>query len=370
MAGVVKGFDYSNVEAMRYWSFPSSYSKEKKQEQFNLILYSGDYIASEKTDGYWALFIKDDEGNFLMRSRSKGVNGWIFKQDWIPHLHPFFNQLPNGTVLIGELYLPGKTSRAVTSILGCGVEKAIDRQKGSNRLQLSIFDILAHNGLQLHTLPIIDRIEFLNSIKPIAEKTSDVKVVEYWSDPEEIRENWLNIISSGGEGVMLTKKDYPYQFGKRTARATLKLKKELEETIDVFFTGNWKEAKKEYEGTELETWKYWYDESKEERIEGALYNSIHLNAITPVTRLWFYEMAGALEIATLMNGKITPIGYISGVADEVREGIVRNNEEWKYRVVELQAMEISYNNGIPALRHAKIINWRTDKHFSECIWNH
>ena len=368
MLGQVNNYNYMEIEAASYWSFPSSYDTKKRQEQLNTMLYSDDYVASEKKDGYWEMIIKDDEGNLTMRARSKGVNGWVCKQDWIPHLNPFFDALPNGTVLIAEVYLEGKTSKSITSILGCGVEKAIERQEGSNKLLLSIFDILAWRGLNVHTLPITERIELLLKVQDIAESHNYVKVVEYWQTPEDIHENWLRILSEDGEGVVMTKKSNPYEFGKRSARHTLKLKKELEETIDVFLTGAYKDATKEYTGTELESWPYWYDEISEKRVEG-LQVQIHNNSLTPVTRLWYNEWAGAVEIAVIRDKKVQPIGWISGITDEVRQGIVEDNTNWKGKVVTLQAMEINKNEDPVTLRHAKIVNWRTDKNWEDCSYS-
>lgn len=367
MEGVINGFNYLDIDAQKYWSFPASYDKKRRQETLNLMLYSNDYVASEKRDGYWQMVIKDDDKNFIMRARSAGVNGWVCKQDWVPHLHDFFDALPRGTVLICEVYLPGKTSKSITTILGCGKEKAIERQ-AENKLRLSVFDVICYHGIPLQNEPITKRIEYLEHIKAIQHPYVDV--VEYWDTPEAIHENWLKILSAGGEGAVLTRKDNPYEFGKRTARHTLKLKKELKETIDVFLTGRFKEATKLYTGKEIENWEYWYDEVHDKKIRGrALYEQIDVNGIYPVTRLWFNGWAGAVEIATMMNGEIVPIGWISGVSDEVRAGIVEDPKSYFGRVIELQAMEIDTTGAIPTLRHAKIINWRTDKNYKDCEWN-
>ena len=279
-----------------------------------------------------------------------------------------FDELPNGTVLIGEVYLPNKTSRAITSILGCGVAKAIERQAGANKLHVSLFDILAFDGKPIYKLPMIERLDYLREIKAYAEGHEYVKIADYWTTPDEIHENWLRIIEEGGEGIVMTRKDYAYDPGKKPARKTIKLKKELQDTIDVFLTGKWRAATKEYTGTELETWKYWYDDLKEERVFDALTTQIDTSALVPVTRLWFNEWAGAVEIATLIDGEVTPIGYLSGITDEVREGIVKNPEGWKGKVIELQAMEITYASGRPAFRHGKIVRWRDDKNWQDCKW--
>ena len=367
MIGYINGNDFLNIECQKYWSFPSSYDIKKKQEQLNLMLYSNDYIASEKKDGYWQMLIKDEDGNITMRARSKGVKGWICKQEWVPHLYSFFDTLPIGTCLLTEVYLPGGTSKSITSILGCGKEKAIQRQE-NNKLHMYVFDVLAWDNEILYDKPIVERIKKLNNIIP----SEYIDIAIYWDTPDDIRTNWLNILSDGGEGVVLTKKNNPYEFGKRTARHTLKLKKELQETIDVFLTGRWKEATKLYTGDSVETWQYWYNEDTEERVSGTLSSIKNIDCLTPVTRLWYFHMAAAVEIAVILNDKVTPIGWISGINDEVRKGIVDNQDKYKGQVVELQAMEIDYNGTIPTLRHAKIVRWRNkeDKSWKDCVWTY
>lgn len=366
MKGIINNYDFLNMPAQLYWSFPSSYDRSKRQEQLNVMLYSNDYVASEKKDGYWQMVIKDDEGFTTMRARSKGVNGWVCKQDWVPHLHDFFDALPNGTCLLTEVYLPDGTSRAITTILGCAKDKAIQRQE-VRKLRMYVFDVLAWEGEIMTKYPIVDRVTKL-SILPAHDY---VDVATYWDNPDDIHDNWLRILQEGGEGVVLTKKENPYESGKRTARHTLKLKKELQETIDVFLTGRWKEATKLYTGDSIETWQYWFNEDTEKKLTGTLFDIRDVDCLTPVTRLWYNDMAGAVEIATILDGKVTPIGWISGVSDEVRKGIVENPDNYKGKVVELQAMEIDHSGPTPTLRHAKIVNWRSseDKTWKDCVWS-
>ena len=55
--------------------------------------------------------------------------------------------MPNGTVLLGEIYLPSnEKSKAVTTILGCLKDKALMRQDKGEKLHFYIFDCLANNG--------------------------------------------------------------------------------------------------------------------------------------------------------------------------------------------------------------------------------
>lgn len=366
MTGYINEFNALDMQSQKYWSFPSSYSEEKKRTTLHEMLYSGDYIASEKRDGYWQMILKDDDGNVFMRARSAGVNGWICKQEWVPHLNPFFEALPNGTCLISEVYIPGGTSKMITTILGCKKEKAIERQQ-EMPLRLSVFDVLAYDGELIYNRPITERITYLDKIAEIA--TEYIDIVTYWDNPQDIHENWLSILANGGEGVVLTLKTNPYEFNKRTSRHTLKMKKELQETVDVFLTGKYKEATKIYTGKDIANWNYWYDELAEKKIEGKLFDIRDNDSIVPVTKYWFKNMAGAIEIALLIKGKVVPIGWISGISDEDREGIVNNPESYKGKVIELQAMEVDATGDYPTFRHAKVVRWREDKVWQECVWN-
>ena len=373
MEGFINGYDFLNMNPQKYWPFPNSYSKEKRKTEFSKILYSNDYVASEKRDGYWEMVLKDDEGNIFMRARNKGVNGWVLKQDWVPQFDTFFEKMPRGTCLICEVYLPGGTSKKITTILGCGKDKAVQRQAESGYLRLSVFDVISYHGLNIYSCPITERISYLETIRNLVSENDIpyIDVVTYWNTPEEIHENWLKILSEGGEGVVLTRKDNPYEFGKRTARHTLKLKKELEDTVDVFLTGRYQAGTKEYTGKDVNSWIYWYNEVTGEKFYGDIFsNKLNPEEYTPVTKNWYHNWAGSIEIATILNGKVTPIGWISGITEEVREGIVKDAESYKGKVIELQAMEIGTDSaGLPSFRHAKIVRWRNDKNWQECIWN-
>lgn len=360
---------YEDFQAMKYWSFPSSWDTKKRKMELNKILFSGEYLASVKMDGYWQRFIKDDEGNIFMCSRNKGVNGVVEKFDRVPHLEAFFEEIPNGTCLLAEIFLPGRTSRGVTTILGCNTDKAIQRQeKEENKLNIYIFDILAYDGKLLLGESISNRIKTLETLEK--KHTSPYVIyAKYYTDPNEIYDLWVATLEKDGEGIVLTHKDYPYQENKRTARKTLKLKKELEETVDVFLTGRYKKPTREYQGKELESWQYWINEKTGERSLGDLSTRVSSDIFTPVTKAYFYSWAGSVEIAVVRDNKIFPIGWISNLTEEVKKGIVDDPKEWKGKVAELQAMEIERHTGEPTIRHGRIIRFRDDKNLEDCTYD-
>ena len=62
--------------------------------------------------------------------------------------------------------------------------------------------------------------------------------------------------------------------------------------------------------------------------------------------------------------EVYPVGWISGITEEVKDGIVNDPDNWIGRVVSINAMEIEPDTY--KFRHAKIMEWRTDKTAREC----
>ena len=72
-------------------------------------------------------------------------------------------------------------------------------------------------------------------------------------------------------------------------------------------------------------------------------------------------MAGSLEIAVYNNGKIHPIGFLSGLTEEIKS----HPESYAGRVIEVSAMQLTDDK---MLRHPKFVRFRDDKDKSECLW--
>lgn len=365
---IIDNVDFHELPAQKYWSFPSGYKKDSKAETQNMI-FSGDYVGARKMDGAFYKFIKDENGNMELIGRSKSVKGdYIDKIEWVPQLHEFFNSLPNGTCLLGELYFPEKEgSSAVTTIMGCLPQKARDRQEKGMKLHYYIFDVLAFNGESLYQKNIEDRITYLYDINIIRNTNYNeyINIAKY-CEGKELWNHLQETLNVGGEGVVITKKGTCYQPGKRPARQTLKVKKELHETIDCFFTGHATAPTKEYTGKEIETWQYWLNERTDEKLNGEYYKEYFNGApLIPITKPYFNGWAGSLEIGVIKNDKVVPIGYLSGLSDEIKA----NYKDYKGKVIEVGAMEVLYNNGkFSGLRHAKLVNFRPDLTIKDCTW--
>lgn len=367
MIGFIDSYNFKEMEPMRYWAPPSSWTLEKKKETTQSRIFSGDWWAAEKKDGYFSKLVKDEDGNIMLFSRSRNVKGeFPEKHEWVPHLQSFFEDLPNGTCLLGELYLPSKPgSSNITSLLGCLKEKCIARQEASEKLHFYIFDILAWEGKSYLNKEAFERFNKLNSYS----ETYCFNYVE-WAEYFNGKALWnklQNILNDGGEGMVIIRDKSLYQPGKRPSKDCQKVKKELQETIDCFFTGHISEPTKEYTGKEIETWKYWINELTEEKIEGELYkNYFNGEPIKPITKPYFYGWAGSLEVGVLKDGKVYPIGWLSGLSDEIKA----NHEKYKGCPIELTCMEVLYDDkgNYSGLRHAKMLQFRPDLNYKDCTW--
>ena len=351
MKGYVNGIDWINAEAMKYWSFSASTPIEKRKQETHNMVFSGDYIGALKVDGYYERLIKDEDGNCFMVARSKNVSGEaVNKIEWVPQLQEFMDKLPNGTVLLSECYLPGNE----------GSQKI--KEKGQ-KLHFFIFYVMAYMGVDFTKTSFEDRVKFLYNLSCNSDyfKCNYVEWATYY-EGEELWNKLQDYLASGREGIVIMRKDAPVYFKRTPARVSLKIKKELKESIDCFFTGKAMAPTKLYSGKEIEHWTYWVDTYTDERIPIGehYYEAAYENKpYTAVTKPYYLNYAGSLEIGLVDNGKIVGIGYLSGLADEIKA----NYKEYKYRVIEVGAMMLTPDG---ALRHGKMLGWRPDKRWEEC----
>lgn len=364
MYGYINGVDFHNLDAEKYWSFPKSY-KGDKQEETKIMILSGNYIGSEKKDGHYSRLIKDEDGNIILQGRTPSVDGTYHdKHEWVPQCQDFFDSLPNGTCLLGELYFPlQRGSRKVTTILGCLKDKAIERQSKGEKLSFYIFDVWAYNGKSLLDTTMKNRVNILNSIKG---NYNNIVFANYF-EGQDLWNELGEVLTSGGEGIVITQKTSTPAPGKRTARKTLKVKMEIEMTIDVFLDGNYKLPTRLYSGKEIENWEYYENNKTGEKVNKNMYFEYsHGDPWEPITKNYFYGRAAAVSISVMKDGKPFHIGYISGISDEMRDGIVNQTEKYINKVFEVTCMEIEHIDGQYSLRHAKFVCERPDKNYKDC----
>ena len=142
--------DFAMMEPMKYYNNEAESVKrtEMVTDKDNL------YIATEKHDGDWGMFIHYSKGNNLIRSRSiskvTGVYGDYTPK--VPHLCAEMDNWPDNTVVLAELCFKeyGTNANTVGTILRCLPAKAIERQNGEyGLLHYYIHDIIYFNGVNL-----------------------------------------------------------------------------------------------------------------------------------------------------------------------------------------------------------------------------
>lgn len=362
---IIDGFDFWGMTPQKYYAFTAAFKGDKKAKAKELVM-SNRYWGARKMDGAWAMIIKDMDGNFHMRSRTESVNGgYQDKAEWVPHIYEQLAAIPNGTALVGEIYFPdNEGSRKIISVLNCLKDKCLERQKKNGYLHFYIFDVIAWNGKSMIDMEFKDRINYLNL--EILKDHANVELANYVMG-EDLWNLYGEIIAAGGEGIVITREDCHYLCGKRTAWMTLKMKKELEDTIDAFIDGDYKTATRLYTGKEIKTWTFW-----ENTKTGEKYNTCKIDDYTngvpvePVTKPYFYGWASAVSFSVMDGDKPVRIGWISGITDILKKEIVENPEKWRYKVAELTCMEVEYISNKYSLRHAKIVQFRDDKKAEDC----
>jgi len=369
---MISGIDFFNLPAEKYWEYTKGYDQNKKKHEIKNHIMSGDYIGAIKKDGHYMRFVKDENGEMSWQGRSESVNGgYINKIDKVPQFNSFFDRLPNGTVLLGEAYFPDNPgSKNVTTILGCLTPKALERQK-TNPLHYYIFDIWAYNGQSLLDIAATDRIKMLKQLTIHLEGTISAPYVEIarYKRGSELWELLQWARENDEEGIVITKATSHAEPGKRTARKTLKIKKELDTPIDAFLTGNYKMANRIYEGKNIEDWLFWESNLTHAKMKGKYYEKYVNGAdIVPVKANYFNGVPGSLEIGLYKEStqEIIPIGWISGVSDEVKIAIANRDESYINKPCLVSAMELDNESG--CLRHGKILQFRDDITWKDCTW--
>ena len=376
MYGYIDGIDFGEMECQRYWAPPASWDDKKKKDNAHSRIFSGEWYGAEKKDGYFAKLIKDEDGNIILYSRSRGVNGkFADKHEWVPQFEDLFTTMPNGSCVLGEIYFPSKPgSRQVTTIMGCLKEKAIERQEKGEKLHFYVFDILAWDGDSYLNNPFEVRIRKLNFFRPLLTHMY-VAAAEYKTG----RELWImlqEILERGDEGAVITHKSALYEPGKRPSKTTLKIKKELKQTIDCFFTGVGSAPTKEYTGKEIETWTYWLDTYTGEKKMGEYFKDYKNGAaLEPITKSYYHGWCGSLQIAVLRHKvgsrckirgevyedtEVYPIGWLSGVTEEMKA------EPNKYAFIPMEVTAMEYDAFNHTLRHGKMVGWRKDLALKDC----
>lgn len=366
---IIEGIDFYNLDAMKYYSTPSTWDAEKKKDNAINKIFSGQWYGAQKRDGIFAMCGKNLDGEIFLRPRAKNTKGeFVNKVDWVPQFHSILNGLEPGTVLLGEVYLPrDEQAKTTTSIMNCLLNKSLARQsKEEDKLHLYVFDILADAGESYLNMKAIDRFLRLSDYEK-KYRSVYVEWAEYYNG-QKLWDTLQQLLADGYEGMVITYEDAKYEPGKRSNKVSLKIKRELQETIDCVIMGA--NAPTKLSGTkEPETWQWWFNETTGEKILASEYfatthESIYKlynegASVVPVTKAWFYGWAGSLKLGLYDGDSLVHVGDLSGVDESMKE----NWKDWVGKVVEIGAMEIHDTGG---LRHPRMLSVRNDKPAREC----
>jgi ATP-dependent DNA ligase len=351
----------SIYQAMEVWSLP-----KHKKDQIQSICAEGKYFGQVKKDGNWYAFNKVDDITSYLFSRGTSVKTGLPVENSknVPHIVEALQNLPNDTVVLGEIYYPGQTSNEVRSIMGSGFQKAITRQKERGLIHFYLYDIIRLNGVDLTNLGAYDR--YLKLVEVINQYSLlDYEFIEYAKAVEEdLYEFLVNTMASGEEGIVLKLRTAVYTEGKRPAWSSIKWKKE--DTVDLVCIG-FEDATMNYTGSELETWQYWFNVDSEERMNGLYYNEYGENSdgmIIPITKPYYYNWKTGMRLGAYdIEGKMQYVATVSsGLNDELREKFRDSQAEYIGKVVEIQCMELTKDS----IRHPIFLGFRNDKDASSC----
>ena len=338
---------------------------------------SGDYFGQLKKDGFWYQYEKHTNNTYLFsRSTSRTTGLQSEKGANVPHIMTALDLLPADTILVGEVYYPGGSSKNTTTIMGCLPARAIERQNGAyGKIHYYVHDILMYNGIDFVSAEtgswdrycILEKIWKLHGL----DKYDFLELAEVWTDDLYARVG--DALAAGEEGMVIKHKDGKYEPGKRP-KTNLKAKKV--DFADVVIMG-FEKPTFLYNGKELESWQYWIDpqdytdandlDSFYKHPIGCHYNKyLESDQYVAVTKPYYMGWHNSrIKIGVYKNGSLVEVGTIhSGISDEMKQDMSEHPEKYLGQVCSIQMMEVDSKAG--TIRHGFYKHMRPDKNATDC----
>lgn len=330
--------DFALMAPMKYYDQPNPTTESAKAKRLDMINNKdGLYVATVKHDGDWSMIIIDENDNVLIRSRSISVVTGVYGDYTakLPHIVEAVKSIfPPSTVILAEICWdePNTNANTVGTILRCKPAKAVERQK-DKKLKAVAFDLLCYASVSLTDSFYIDRIERLNEILTAAQNPYVYCTQIFY---EEFLMHSYCVISDGGEGLVIQRRDNSYMPGTRTAWKTLKLKQRMPNMeLPVVDTVA---PTKEYKGDFLENWSYFIDEK-------------------PVTKAYYYGWKNGIVV----KYKDTLVSVASGLTDEDKAWLATDEAAKAIQEGKLYAVIGAMSeNDLGSLRHPYVLRLRTD----------
>ena len=373
------------IPAMRYHN-------KLSDAKVDAAMANGEWCMQQKMDGCFYQLEKIDNDHIYLfsRTKSKKTGELAEKSGNVPHIIKWAREyLPDDTVLLGEIYIPGGHSNDVTSIMGCLPKNAIARQEASDWVHYYVFDCIYYAGNNLcdntfetrvgHYLEymLYDAFEAGNYIGGYQPVNEYIEMATTYTLGENInigigcksfQEKLSEIFAAGGEGAVFKRLDSIYEPDKRPMTC-FKMKEHVD-SVDLVIM-NLLDPVKEYSGKELDTWPYWYDTKYEEEVyagHGAIKDLIKSDRYYPITKHYFFGWKNGMQLGAYKDGQIVEVGRVaSGLTDEMREDMAAHPENYLGKVAQISCM--SLNKKDHTVRHPVFECMRPDKDVNDCLLN-
>lgn len=335
---------------------------------------SGEYFGQIKIDGGLYMFTKTEHYNYLFARTKSKLHGLLTeKGDNVPHIMSALSVFPKNTVILGEIFYPGKKSKDVTTIMGCLPAKAIERQNGEyGKIHYYIYDILFYEGEDLRDKGNWDRYKLIQRLYKYynLDKYDFLHLAESWTN--RLQDRIHEALAQGEEGMVLKKKDGIYAPGKRPV---YNLKAKQSDTLDAFII-KLEKAKKDYVGKAPETWEYWSVHTDPLKTGNLQWVNVKGNfyekslerpyMYEPITKAYYNHWNTTIVIGAYdEDGNVITIGKIhSGISDAMCEDMTNNPDNYLNKVVEIKCMEKDKKGH--TLRHGFFVKLREDKNKEDC----
>lgn len=342
------------------WCEPMTAHALEDDETQSLALSTETNYIEEKFDGTRGVlhFLKD-ECRVFSRRVSKKTNWFTENTDSLPQMR--FINIPEleGTILDGEMFIPDRPFKDVSSTLNCKWDKAISRQQELGEIVFHAFDIMYYKGIKLENMKLVRRKHYLSKVISKLQEYGITCIVEvpyfqcgeervlpngdvlrYFIPVKDSRETLLKIkgidtyetlykelheqfgsysdavtlspkgyyeyiVATGGEGVII--KDQSSKYVHKRDKAYLKIKKfYTREVVILGFT----EPTKEYKGKfPNDSWDYWeYSDNKGNIVTSNNWGSHSAKDLVkkgykPITKYYFENWVGNIIFGVVITDK-------------------------------------------------------------------
>lgn len=137
----------------------------EEEEKQDACLNSTDYYVEEKFDGTRATLHFCEEFVRCFSRRVSNKTGWFCENsDSVPHIRDLCIPELAGTIIDGEMFIPNRPFKDVSSTLNCKWDKAVARQEEIGKIVFHAFDIMYYKGIRVEMMPLHRRKVYLQKV--------------------------------------------------------------------------------------------------------------------------------------------------------------------------------------------------------------